>query len=202
MSRPQVKVCGLNDAVCAIAAERAGADYLGFIFAAKSPRHVTPEEVCVLVPQLSGRAKRVGVFTSGSAAEIAAIARRCSLQIVQLHWRVPADLVAALRAEGLEVWTLAGGASGDAVLFDSSHGDGERTLKKGAYRTILAGGVSAANLAGFLAQAPDIIDVSGSLETAPGVKSVEKIDAFFTTWTTLTARLPGIPSRRQKASCT
>ncbi len=180
MERPLIKVCGINDASIAAEAERLGADYLGFIFAAKSPRHVTPEEVCALTTALSGRAKRVGVFVAGSADEIAAVARRCGLQVVQLHWRVAEPgLVEALRAEGLEVWTLAGGVPGDAVLFDSSHGDGERTLRRGAYRTVLAGGVSAENIADFLAQRPDVVDVSGSLETTPGVKSLEKVRRFF-----------------------
>ena len=38
-----LKICGINSAEFAHAASAAGADYLGFIFAAKSPRRVTPE---------------------------------------------------------------------------------------------------------------------------------------------------------------
>ena len=177
--RPAIKVCGVNDTAFAAEAERLGADYLGFIFAEGSPRRVGVSDVIRIRARLSGRARCVGVFTTATAPEILGIVRECGLDVVQLHRRATREDVAALRSAGLEVWTLAGGAAGDAVLFDSSHGDGETTLRRGAFRTVLAGGVSAENLAEFVAQRPDVIDVSGSLETSPGVKSAELLRKFF-----------------------
>lgn len=175
----RVKVCGVNDAAFAAEAERLGADYLGFIFAEGSPRRVTADEVRTIRVGLAGTARCVGVFTSASVPEVLETVRVCGLPVVQLHRRATAADVAALRAAGLEVWTLAGGAEGDAVLFDSSHGDGETQLRRGAFLAVLAGGLSSANLAAALAQRPDVIDVSGSLETSPGVKSVERLRDFF-----------------------
>ena len=70
------------------------------------------------------------------------------------------------------------GAPADALLFDSSHGDGETALRKGPWRTVLAGGVSADNVRAACASGADVVDVSGSLESAPGVKSVAKLAAF------------------------
>lgn len=182
--RPALKVCGVNDAAFAQEAERLGADYLGFIFAAESPRRVTVSDVVRIRAGLMGHARCVGVFTTATVAEIRRTARACGLGIVQLHRRATAADVAALKAAGLEVWTLAGGAEGDAVLFDSSHGDGETQLRRGAFKTVLAGGVSAENLSTFRAQRPDVIDVSGSLESARGVKSVPRLQAFFRAWGT------------------
>ena len=179
--RPALKVCGVNDAAFAQEAERLGADYLGFIFAAESPRRVTVSDVVRIRAGLMGRARCVGVFTMATVAEIRRTARACALGIVQLHRRATAADVAALKAAGLEVWTLAGGAEGDAVLFD---GDGETQLRRGAFKTVLAGGVSAENLSTFRAQRPDVIDVSGSLESARGVKSVPRLQAFFRAWGT------------------
>ena len=176
---PAIKVCGVNDAAFAAEAERLGADYLGFIFAEGSPRRVGVSDVIRIRARLSGRARCVGVFTTATVPEILDVVRECGLDVVQLHRRATSEDVAALRSAGLEVWTLAGGAAGDAVLFDSSHGDGETTLRRGAFRTVLAGGVSAENLAAFVAQRPDVIDVSGSLETSPGVKSAELLRRFF-----------------------
>ena len=83
---------------------------------------------------------------------------------------------------GREVWTLAGGTPGDGVLFDSSHGDGETAFRRGAYTAILAGGVSIANLAAACARGPDILDVSGSLESARGVKSISLLRSFIAAW--------------------
>ena len=177
--RPQVKICGINDATFAAAAERLGADYLGLIFAAGSPRRITVEQAKAIVAGLCGRARVVGVFTDASAAECRAVAEAVGFRIVQLHRRATAEDVDALHAAGLEVWTLAGGAPGDAVLFDRSHGDGEAALRPvGTARTVLAGGISAANVAAALRSGADVIDASGSLETAPGTKSIAKLTEF------------------------
>ena len=182
----KLKVCGVNDAAFAVEAARLGADYLGFIFAPSSPRAVTPETARRIVravrEAVPAPPRLVGVFVDQTVAEILSVLRTVGLDIAQLHRRATAADVAALRTAGREVWTLAGGAEGDAVLFDSSHGDGETTLRRGAFRTVLAGGVSAENLSAFRAQRPDVIDVSGSLESVRGVKSVAKLRAFFRAW--------------------
>ena len=177
--RPQVKICGINDAEFAVAAERLGANYLGLIFAAGSPRRVSVEQAKAIVEHLNGRASVVGVFTDASAAECCAVAEAVGFRIVQLHRRATAEDVDALHAAGLEVWTLAGGAPGDAVLFDCSHGDGDAVLRpvKSA-RTVLAGGISAANVAEALRSGAEVVDASGSLETAPGKKSIAKLTEF------------------------
>lgn len=177
--RPQVKICGINDADFAIAAERLGADYLGLIFAEGSPRRITVEQAKAIVAGLSGRASVVGVFTNASAAECRAVAEAVGFHIIQLHRRATAEDVDTLHAAGLEVWTLAGGAAGDAVLFDSSHGDGDAVLRPaGTARTVLAGGISAADVAEALCSGADVVDASGSLETAPGKKSIAKLVEF------------------------
>ena len=64
------------------------------------------------------------------------------------------------------------------MLFDSSHGDGERGFRKGPYKAILAGGIGEANVAEALRLGPDVIDVNSSLETSPGVKSADLLDRF------------------------
>ena len=172
----KLKVCGVNDAAFAVEAARLGADYLGFIFAPSSPRAVTPEAARRIV-----RAVREAVPTPPRLVGVFVL-RTVGLDIAQLHRRATAADVAALRTAGREVWTLAGGAPGDGVLFDSSHGDGETAFRRGAYTAILAGGVSTANLAAACARGPDILDVSGSLESARGVKSISLLRSFIAAW--------------------
>ena len=180
MKRPALKVCGVNEAAFARRAEALGADYLGFIFAAGSPRRVNADEACGLVAGLAGSARTVGVFTDSSVDEILAVAGRVGFRIVQLHRRGTSADVAALKARGFEVWTLAGGSeTADGLLFDSSHGDGETVLRRGAWKAILAGGISVDNVGAAFASGADIIDVSGSLESAKGVKSIPRLEAFF-----------------------
>lgn len=175
----EIKVCGVNDVDFAVEAERLGANYLGFIFAEGSPRRVTPDLVREARRRLQGTARCVGVFTTATIEEIVETVRFCGLQTVQLHRRARPQEVESLRAAGLEVWALAGGAEGDAVLFDSSHGDGETELRKGAFKSVLAGGISAENVGEALARGADVIDVSGSLESSRGVKSIGRLKAFF-----------------------
>lgn len=180
---PGVKVCGVGDAAFARAAAASGVDYLGFIFEPSSPRAVSVEKAAEIVGELRCAGllrgcRTVGVFVGQTAAEIAGTMRRARLDVVQLHRRASAEDVAALRAEGFEVWTLAGGAEGDAVLFDSSHGDGEKAFRKGPRRTVLAGRVGAESVAAALALGPDVIDVNSSLETSPGRKSPELLAVF------------------------
>ncbi|MBQ3340662.1 MAG: phosphoribosylanthranilate isomerase [Kiritimatiellae bacterium] len=187
--QPKLKVCGVNDAAFAAAAEARGVDYLGFIFAEGSPRRVTPDEAAAITARLSGAARRVGVFVRETPDEIVRVMRHAGLDVVQLHRRASETDVAALHAAGYEVWTLAGGAPGDAVLFDSSHGDGETALRRGPWRTVLAGGISAENVAAALSLRPDVIDVSGSLETSPGRKDVSLLDEFVRAFRNIAMRL-------------
>ena len=120
----------------------------------------------------------VGVFVRETPAEIIATMRRVGLDVVQLHRRASGEDVAALKHAGYEVWTLAGGAEGDGVLFDSSHGDGDTAFRTGGFKSILAGRIGVENVANALALKPDIIDVNSSIETAPGVKSTILLAGF------------------------
>lgn len=172
----KLKICGINDRSFAERAAELGVDYLGFIFHEASPRAVTTERARDIAAGLHVR--KVGVFVRQSVDEIVRIMRAAGLDVVQLHRRATAEEVAALKANGFEVWTLAGGAPGDGVLFDSSHGDGETDFRKGAYTSILAGKIGIENLSDAKALVPDILDVNSSLETSPGCKSREKLEEF------------------------
>lgn len=172
----EIKICGVNDAGFAREAERLGADYLGLILAEGSPRQVTAAQAKAITGSLAGKAKPVGVYTRfPDLAE----AREAGFKVIQLHYLASAEEVKAVKAAGFECWTLAGGAAADAIIFDSSHGNGETALRRTAgVRTVLAGGINAGNAAAALKSGADIIDASGSLETAPGIKSVERLREF------------------------
>ena len=191
--KPEVKVCGVRDAAFAVAAAKLGVDYLGFSFEPSSPRHVTVGQAAEIAASLDAEARRrvrlVGVFVRETPGEIAAAMRRAGLDIVQLHRRATVSDVAALKAAGYEVWTLAGGAAGDGVLFDSSHGDGETAFRQGDYKSIVAGRIGGGNLAEVLAPGPDVVDVNSSLETAPGVKSVARLEEFMRAFDAETAKV-------------
>jgi phosphoribosylanthranilate isomerase len=173
---PRLKICGITDGDFAAEAERLGADYLGFVFAEGSPRRVDAGQVRAIVARLAGKARKVGVYARfPDLAE----ARSLGLDVIQLHFKATMDEVAKVRAAGFECWALAGGAVADALLFDSSHGDGETRLRPVPCRRILAGKISPENFAAACAAGVDVVDVNSSLETAPGVKSLALLRRLF-----------------------
>jgi len=177
----KLKVCGVSDAEFALEAARLGVDYLGFIFEPSSPRFVTVEAAAKIAAALSAaecRARLVGVFVSQTVDEIVSVMREARLGVVQLHRRATENDVAALRAAGFEVWTLAGGALGDGAIFDSSHGDGEKMFSRLPCKTILAGGIGIDNLAEAVSLGPDVIDVNSSVEATLGKKSIDLLKEF------------------------
>ncbi|WP_411816919.1 phosphoribosylanthranilate isomerase [Hyphococcus sp. DH-69] len=78
MSGPQVKICGVKDIETALAAARAGADFLGFVFFRKSPRFIQPEKAEEIILDLKEASfeegfalpKLVGLFVDAGEKEL------------------------------------------------------------------------------------------------------------------------------------
>lgn len=207
---PRLKVCGITDAAFAVEAARRGVDCLGLIFAEGSPRRVTEvraREIVGAVRQAGFAPRFVGVFVKHSVAEIAEIASRVGFEVIQLHGEYSSDEVASLKAQGYEVWRLHGPTTGrtgilpvdsceDAVLLDGRRGtESHRAdwslvapLKAVGRRVVLAGGISAANIADAVATGADVIDVNSAIESAPGVKSPALLAELLEAWACTTGR--------------
>ena len=207
---PRLKVCGITDAAFAVEAARRGVDFLGLIFAEGSPRRVTEaraREIVGAVRQAGFAPRFVGVFVKHSVAEIAEIASRVGFEVIQLHGEDSSDEVVSLKAQGYEVWRLHGPTTGrtgilpvdsceDAVLLDGRRGtESHRAdwslvapLKTAGRRVVLAGGISAANIADAVATGADVIDVNSAIESAPGVKSPSLLAELLEAWACATGR--------------
>ncbi len=113
-----VKICGLTNLEDARVAVDAGADLLGFIFYAKSPRYVAPEQVATIACALRDDGARlprlVGVFVNASVAEIQRIAAQVGLDHVQLHGNENADWFAPLAGRAYKAVRPADAASAQA----------------------------------------------------------------------------------------
>ena len=193
---PRLKVCGIADAVFAVEAARRGVE--------GSPRRVTEvraREIVGAVRQAGFSPRFVGVFVKHSVDEIAEIASRVGFEVIQLHGEYSSDEVESLKAQGYEVWRLHSPTTGktgilpvdsceDAVLLDGRRGtESHRAdwslvapLKAAGRRVVLAGSISAANIADAAATGADVIDVNSAIESAPGVKSLTLLDELLAAW--------------------
>jgi phosphoribosylanthranilate isomerase len=81
----KVKICGITNQADALAAAGSGCDGLGFIFYKKSPRYISPEKARKIILELPPKVIKIGVFVNSREKTIKAIARRCSLDMLQFH---------------------------------------------------------------------------------------------------------------------
>jgi phosphoribosylanthranilate isomerase len=105
-----VKICGITNLEDALIAVEAGANAIGFVFHAKSPRHLDPQEAARISERLPAELERVGVVVPHSMDEIIFIARTARVSALQLHLSVMAPLMgseSASYANGMEVFAPA-----------------------------------------------------------------------------------------------
>ncbi len=202
-----VKICGLTSPEGIAAAVSAGARYLGFVFFAKSPRHVTPEQAAALAAEVPLGIAKVGLFVNPDDALLQTVLAQVPLDMIQLHGSENPARVTEVRAlTGLPVMKAAGvaeprdldalwdyGLVADMLLIDAKPPKGAdlpggnglafdwRLLagRQVLKPWLLAGGLTPENVtqALRLTRAPGV-DVSSGVESAPGVKDPDRIRDF------------------------
>lgn len=202
MSRPKrtrVKICGITRPEDGIAAASAGADAIGLVFYAKSPRHVTPQQARAIIAALPPFVTTVGLFVDASRAEIEAVLREVPLDTLQFHGEELPEFCASFSRPYFKAITMrdnidlhseaARFSSASALLVDTFQAgmpggtgmsfDWSRLPADLSKPLILAGGLNPDNVAQAIIQAhPYAVDVSSGVETAKGIKDADKIAAF------------------------
>lgn len=199
MSNVRSKICGITRIEDALAAAEAGADAIGFVFYAKSPRAVDVRQARAIIAELPPFVTTVGLFVNASRCELNEILEVVPLDLLQFHGdETPADCegyhrpwIKALRVrpgDDLEAaCQLYAGARGillDTYVAGIPGGTGESfdwslVPARLSKPIILAGGLSAENVGQAIAQVrPYAVDVSGGVEQAKGIKDAAKIEAF------------------------
>lgn len=204
MANTLVKICGISTPETLAAAVQAGTDYVGLVHFEKSPRHLSLSQAARLRGLVPPQVKVVLLVVNLSPATLAEAVREVRPDVVQFHGQETPETLARFRtATGIATWRALGvrdadsladaarfhGAA-DRLLFDAPAsglpgGNGTRfdwDLLK-AYKAPtpwgLAGGLTPANVAEAisLTGAP-LVDTSSGVESAPGIKDVDKIAAF------------------------
>ena len=190
----KIKLCGLTRPEDITAANALEPDFVGVVFAPKSRRYVTAEQVKSLRSQLSPAIRAVGVFVDEKPERVAALLEAGIIDLAQLHGREDEGYLARLRAltkkpiiQAFQVKTptdleRAESSSADCILLDSGAGTGSTfdwSLLKHLRRPyLLAGGLGPDNVARAIQVLhPWGVDVSSGIETG-GVKDFHKMAAF------------------------
>lgn len=204
MSRVTAKICGLSTPETLDAAIAGGASHVGLMFFAPSPRNLSFDAAARLVGRVPDHVSRVGVFVDPDDTLLTAAIEAGRLDAVQLHDTAP-QRAAAIRSR-IPVWiavavktradldtALDYRDAADHILFDAKTPDGasrpggmgvrfDWSLLDGFRHPLpwaLSGGLTPANVADAAARTgATLVDASSGLESAPGVKDVDKIAAF------------------------
>ena len=182
-----VKICGLRDAATARAAAEAGADAVGFVFAA-SARQVTPAQASNAARQLSQATLRVAVMrhpSNDAWREVLEVFRPDVLQTDA------GDFASLAVPDSIRCWPVIREGEDvsrlpkEYVYEGMESGAGERvdwsraTAIAARGKMILAGGLSADNVAAAIGTVrPWGVDVSSGVESAPGKKDMQLIRRF------------------------
>ena len=204
-----IKICGLSTPATLEAALDGGADMVGFVFFAPSPRHVGFAQARELAAVTDARALKVALSVDADDAYLDELVAALAPDILQLHGRETPARVAAIKARfGLPVMKALGvsteadfaplaayEAVADRILFDAKppkdatrpggngHAFDWTLLGARAFQKpwMLSGGLDGSSVsAAIAATRPPGIDVSSGVESAPGIKDAALIKAFMT----------------------
>jgi phosphoribosylanthranilate isomerase len=195
----RIKICGITRPEDARVAVDSGADAIGLVFYAESPRYVDEERAAQIVAAVPPFVTVVALFVDELAAEIARILQHVPVDLIQFHGGEDAAFcrqfgrpwIKALRVRAgmdlqqscldykgargvlLDNWE-AGIPGGTGKSFDWGLAEAPLPLP-----VVLAGGLNEENVAAAIGRVrPAGVDVSGGVEQSPGIKDADKIRRF------------------------
>lgn len=191
----KIKLCGLTRPRDIEWANALTPDFVGFVFARKSKRYISPRNAQKLREKLNQSINAVGVFVNEAPEAVAALLNDGTIDVAQLHGGEDEDyikalrlltdrpLIQAFRVDGPADLERAQASSADYILLDNGAGGTgtafDWALLKGFDRPcFLAGGLGPDNVARAVRDVrPFAVDVSSGIET-DGAKDYQKMAAF------------------------
>jgi phosphoribosylanthranilate isomerase len=197
--RTRIKICGIREPAHARVAAEAGADAIGLVFYAPSPRHVEPAMAARIAASLPPFVMAVGLFVNAPAAQVRGVLAEVPLDLLQFQGDEPPEFcesfgkpyVRAVRMEtGTDLLECARRFSRAKALLLDAHVPGQpggtgRTFdwagipREVPIPLILSGGLTAANVGRAVREVrPWAVDVSSGVEAGRGSKDPQKIVEF------------------------
>lgn len=190
----KIKFCGLTRVEDIKIANEIFPEFIGFVFAKKSRRYITPKKAAELKKILRREIFSVGVFVDEKIEIVADLAKKNIFDLIQLHGAEDENyiselknftdkkIIKAVQIKNADDLKLAENFSSDFILLDSGAGTGKKfdweILKNFHQKYFLAGGLNPENISNAIKiLKPFAVDVSSGIET-DGVKDAEKMKKF------------------------
>lgn len=196
----KVKICGITNLEDAINAAELGADYLGFNFYKKSPRHIEESEAKKIIGKLSENVKKVGIFVNEDLNKVVSIVKDLNLDLIQLHGdekpeyceqlknKSEKSIIKAFRVKTNKDINNMESYNADFLMFDA-HKDGmfggtgkafDWSILKGIKKPFfLSGGLNPDNVKDAIKiTSPYAVDAASGVEENPGKKDYYKMKKF------------------------
>ena len=190
----KIKFCGLRRVEDIFMANELLPEYIGFVFAQKSRRYISPEKATELKNILDKKISAVGVFVDEKIETVASFAEKNIIDMIQLHGTedekyiselkkfTDKKIIKAFKIKTADDLKLAENFAADYILLDSGAGTGKifdwEILKNFKQKYFLAGGLTVENISDAIKiLKPFAVDVSSGIETE-GVKDAEKMRVF------------------------
>ena len=199
MNSIRVKICGITSIEDALVAVNAGADAIGLVFYAPSPRAVSIEQAEQIAKAVGPFVTVVGLFVDADKEFINSVLERVALHVIQFHgketeafctsFQRPYMKAIRMRPELDVAQAIAEYPSAVAILLDAYRAgvpggtgetfDWQRIPQESGQPIVLAGGLSPENVAlAVISTRIYGVDVSGGVETSPGKKNADYVKTF------------------------
>lgn len=199
MSRTRIKICGITRPEDARAAIDCGADAIGLVFYPKSPRAVSIAQAQAIAAVVPPFVTLVALFVDAKASEVGAVVESLPVGLLQFHGDESPDhcqqfarpwLKAVRVRPETDIGAIAGTYAGARGLLLDAFQEG---VPGGTGRSfdwslvgsdvplplVLAGGLNPSNVGqGIATVRPFAVDVSGGVESTPGIKDSRRIREF------------------------
>ncbi len=203
--RTRIKICGLTRNEDVKAAIDAGADAIGFVFYAKSPRYIAPDAAARLMALIPPFVTTVGLFVNATLQQVQQVLAQAPVSLLQFHGDETPECCAAIAKavnrpfiRALRVSPDMSGADllkyahdycdASGLLLDTfvdGYGGGGKVFdwslipKELAPQVVLSGGLNVQNATEAVVRVrPYAVDVSSGVELSKGIKDADKIRAF------------------------
>jgi phosphoribosylanthranilate isomerase len=195
----RIKCCGMTRVGDALLAARLGADAVGLVFTARSKRQVTLARAREIVAALPPFVATVALFMDDDAAQVRQVLDDVRPTLLQFHGDENDDWCSQFDHPFLKAIAMGQGAAALSRLHDFPHAaglllDGHAAGEAGgsgkvfdwsllpdslAQPVVLAGGLHAGNVGAAVRTVwPWAVDVASGVESAPGIKDPDKLEAF------------------------